>query len=122
MPLRFVLDEHLRRILWQAVQQHNAGGGDPLDVVRVGDPPDLLLGTLDPDLLLWSEHEGRILVSRDRKTLPGHLAEHLRGGHHCPGIWLIRRGSTVAQVLTFLTVAAHASDPADWQDQLVAIP
>jgi hypothetical protein len=26
MPLRFLLDEHLRGPLWQAIQDHNAAG------------------------------------------------------------------------------------------------
>ena len=41
MPLRYVFDEHHRGPLWKAVQRHNARGGYVLDVVRVGDPPDL---------------------------------------------------------------------------------
>jgi hypothetical protein len=122
MPLTFLLDEHLRGALWHAVQQHNAGGVEPLHVVRVGGPPDLPLGSLDSDILLWAEREGRILISRDRKTLPGHLAQHLRNGHHSPGIWIIRRQSTIANVVSFLTLAAYASDPMDWQDQVVVIP
>jgi hypothetical protein len=63
MPLAFVLDEHLRGSLWRALQRWNLLGVDVLDVVRVGDPPDLPLGTSDPDLLAWAEREGRILVS-----------------------------------------------------------
>ncbi len=27
MPLTFLLDEHLRGLLFQAIQRHNAGGG-----------------------------------------------------------------------------------------------
>jgi hypothetical protein len=50
MPLRFVLDEHLRGGgLWWIIRQHNTHGIDPLDVVRVGDPPDLPRVTLDPE-------------------------------------------------------------------------
>jgi hypothetical protein len=122
MALRYVLDEHLRGPLWQAIQQHTAGGLDPLDAVRVGDPPDLPLGTPDPDVLLWAEREGRILVSEDRATMPGHLADHLQGGHHSPGILLIARGATWAKLLSTLTVYAHAGDPALFQDRIDYIP
>jgi hypothetical protein len=62
-PLRYLLDENLRGRLWQAIGVHNQTGAYPIDVVRVGDPPDLPLGSLDPDILLWAEREGRILVS-----------------------------------------------------------
>src|SRR5438034_99620 len=43
-----------------ALCQHNAVGINPVDVTRVGDPPGLPLGTLDPDLLLWAELHGRV--------------------------------------------------------------
>jgi len=78
MPLRFVLDEIQRGLLWRAVIRHNQAGVCPLDVVRVGDLPDLPLGSADPDILLWCEREDRILVSFDKATLAGHLANHLQ--------------------------------------------
>src|SRR5437016_3593762 len=102
MPLRYLLDEHLRGLLWKAVQQHNAGGANLLDVVRVGDPPDLPLGALDPAILEWAEREGRILVSRDENTMRTHLMAHLQAGHHSPGIFMIRRRSTLSQVVFHL--------------------
>jgi len=41
MDIRFLIDEHLRGQLWQALLWHNQQGVCSLDVVRVGDPPDL---------------------------------------------------------------------------------
>src|SRR5438128_2200982 len=46
--LLFLLDEHLRGPLWPAILRHNAQGGLLIDAVRVGDPPDLPLGSDDP--------------------------------------------------------------------------
>ncbi len=122
MSLPFVLDEHVPRALWKAVQQHNALGVNPLDVVEVGIPNDLPKGTPDPQLLLWAEREGRILVSRDRKTLPGHLAAHLTAGHRCAGIILVRRSATVPQIISFLEAVAYATDATYWRDRLESIP
>jgi hypothetical protein len=123
MPLRFVLDEHLRGGgLWQIIQRHNAQGINPLDAVRVGDPSDLPRGTLDPDLLIWAEREGRILLSRDYNSLPGHLAQHLRMGRHSPGIFLLRRRAALSVVLGDLIVTAHAGDASDFQDAIQLIP
>lgn len=31
MPLRFLLDENQRRVLWHVIQRHNARGIDPID-------------------------------------------------------------------------------------------
>jgi hypothetical protein len=123
MPLRFLLDEHLRGGgLWQAIQQHNAHSPYPIDAVRVGDPPDMPLGSLDPDILLWAERAGRICVSQDKRTLPGYLAAQLQAGHHSPGICIIRTGCAVLQVVAALELIAHADDPAAYQDNIDYIP
>ncbi len=122
MVLRYLLDEQLRGPLGRAVQWHNGRGIYPLDVVRVGDFGDLPLGSVDPAILLWAESEGRILVSHDRNTLPGHLADHLHAGHHSPGIFIIRRHSTLPQIVSFLADAAYASDPSEWGDWIKYIP
>lgn len=122
MPLTYILDEHLRKRLWKAIQQHNAGGVYAIDVTQVGDPIDLPLGSTDPDLLLWAEKEGRVVVTRDRRTMPSHLNAHLKSGHHCEGIFIIRRQATVAQIVDYLVVAAYAVDPAALQDRYEYIP
>jgi Domain of unknown function (DUF5615) len=123
MPLRFVLDEHLRGGgLWQAIQQYNARGAHPLDAVRVGDPPDLPLGATDPDILLWAEREGRILITRDQHTMPGHLARHLQAGQHSPGILVVRPHTLVSEAVASLVLVAHAGDPAQFQDCIERIP
>jgi len=90
--LRFLLDEHLRGPLWLAILRHNALGGLPIDVARVGDSPELPLGSADASILLWAEQEGRILPTEDIHTMPGHLADHLRDGRHSPGVFVIRVG------------------------------
>jgi hypothetical protein len=122
MPLRFVLDENQRGLLWRAVVRHNQVSAYPIDAVRVGDLPDLPLGSTDPDILLWSEREDRILVGFDKTTLAGHLAEHLQAGHHSPGIFMLRRGSRLSQVVDHLALVAFASDAWEWQDRIEFIP
>jgi hypothetical protein len=122
MPLRYVLDEHLRGPLWDLVLRHNRLGANPIDVARVGDPPDLPLGTSDPDLLMWAEREGRILVSEDKSTMATHLASHLAGGRHSPGVMTPRPQTAFRLILEFLVVAAHASDDEEWADRISFIP
>ena len=122
MPLRFVLDENQRGPLWRALVRHNQAGMYPLDVVRVGDSSDLPLVSFDPDILLWGEREERILVSFDKATLAGHLANHLQAGHHSPGVLLLRRGSRLSEVVGHLVLVAYASDAWEWQDRIGFIP
>jgi hypothetical protein len=122
MPLRYVLDEHLRGPLWDLLYRHNLVGIDPIDLVRVGDPPDLPLGTSDPDLLLWAERETRILVSEDKSTMPAHLTSHLVAGHYSPGVMTPRSRVALRTVSEFLVVAAYASGLEDWENRITFIP
>ncbi|HKI36333.1 MAG TPA: hypothetical protein VKA46_31035 [Gemmataceae bacterium] len=122
MPLTFLLDEHLRGVLWQAIQNRNALGGPFTDVVCVGDPPDLPLGSADPDLLLWAERAGRILITRDARTMPRHFRHHLQAGHHSPGLLLIVPSSSLQALVAALELIAHAGDPANYLDQIDYIP
>src|SRR5579884_2679593 len=98
-------------MLGQAIQQHNAGGAFTIDRVQVGDPPDLPLGSSDPDILLWAERAGRVVVTFDRNTMPGHLTAHLQAGHHCAGLFIIRSKATIPQIVDYLVAAAYAADP-----------
>jgi hypothetical protein len=117
MPLRFLLDENLRGQLWDAISRHNTLGGYLIDALRVGDPGAPSLGTSDPDLLVWAEHEQRVLVSIDRSTIPRHIREHLNSGHHTAGVILIRKSARSGSIVSYLETAAYASEPHEWRDQ-----
>jgi uncharacterized protein DUF5615 len=116
MALRYLLDENQRGVLWHVIQRHNARGIDPIDILRVGDPSDLPLGSGDDAILRWAEREDRILVTFDKSSMSQHLAEHLAAGNHCPGIFLVLPDQKPVQVGEFLVLAAYASDPSEWRD------
>src|SRR5437016_5728621 len=101
MPLSYVLDEDLRGSLWRAILWHNNAGVYPVDVVRVGDPVDLPLGSDDPSILKWAEREQRIILSYDYDTMAAHLANHLAANRHSPGIFMARPRATLPQLVTF---------------------
>ena len=122
MPLCFLGDENLPGRFFRAVQRHNARGLPPLDLVRVGEPPDLPLGSVDPTILLWIETNGRILVTLDERSIPLHLINHLQSGRHVPGIFSVDPRATMAEVIEFLVLAAHASEPAEWLDHIRYVP
>ena len=120
--LRFLLDEHLRGPLWLALVRHNLRGGLPVDVVRVGDPADLPLGSDDAIILRWTEREGRILLTEDVHTMPGHLARHLQATHHSPGILVVRTDCSIGQLVSSLEVIAHAAEPEEFEDSISYLP
>lgn len=122
MALRYLLDEHFRGDLRRAILDHNARSPDAIDAVRVGDPPDLPLSTPDPDILAWAGHAGRVLISRDRRTMIAELATHLQAGHASPGVFVVRPRCRLADVLAFLVEAMQAGDEGRWRDQATDIP
>jgi Domain of unknown function (DUF5615) len=120
--LRFLLDEHLRGPLWQGIVRHNSRGGLPIDAIRVGDPPDLPLGSDDSAVLRWAEREGRIVLTEDVHTMPGHLAQHIQAGHHSAGVFVISDRSSIGQLVSHLELVAHAGLPADYEDAITHVP
>jgi hypothetical protein len=69
--------------------------------VALGVIPD---ATPDPEVLMLAAQSGRVLVSRDISTLPGHFAS-FSASHHSPGLILIPRpmriGVTIERLLQF---------------------
>lgn len=109
-------------MLWAAILRHNASGRLPIDAVRVGDPPDLPLGSDDPTILVWAESHGRILLTLDSNTMPTHLANHLQIGHASPGVFIISAGYSIAQIVDTLELVAHAAIADDYRDTITYIP
>ena len=122
MALCFLLDENLRGALWQAIQQHNATSVEALDCLCVGNSPAPPLGTLDPDLLLWIEAHGRILVSRDKRMVGTHLASHWQAGRHIPGLLILRSTWTIGGVVAALLLYHQLYEPPDLVDRVEFIP
>ena len=122
MALTFLLDENIRASLFRAIQRHNHVGQDRLDVVQVGYSMDLPLSADDRAILQWAEREGRILVTEDKHAMPRHLEQHLEDGHHSPGVFLVRPGTSIPSLLEFLILVAHASKPDEWRDRIEFIP
>ena len=55
-------------------------------------------GTPDPDVLRIAAEDGRILVSRDVGTMPGHFAEFIRD-HESPGLLLVYSRRPIGSVI-----------------------
>ncbi len=122
MPLAFLLDENIPGRVWRAIARHNVRGEDVLDVYRIGECTALPLGADDATILEWAEREHRILVTEDKQTMPGHLENHLQAGHHSPGVFLLRPGLSLRELVEFPVLVANASEPNDWWDRIEFIP
>ena len=81
-----------------------------LVVWMIGDPGAPHSGTRDPDMLLWCEANGFMLVTRNRQSMPVHLQEHLAAGHHVPGIVVVPPQMTMGSLMDQVWLAWGASE------------
>jgi hypothetical protein len=88
----------------------------------VGDPSAPGLGTLDPDILLWCEAHGFILVTNNRRSMPQHLSEHLAAGRQIPGILVLRKNAAMDQVIEDLILITEAAGDDDYQNMISYVP
>lgn len=119
MNVRFLLDEHMPKATIAAVHRLEPA----IDIVRVGGEGAPPLGIKDPPLLLWCEQEQRLLVTNNRKSMPGHSADHLAAGHHH---WGVFRTHDDEPAIGPLAAAIHliwgASDADEHRDTLDWMP
>jgi len=118
MSIRYLLDENMD----QAFKAQLLRRQPQLVVWSVGDPGAPPRGTLDPAILYWCEDNNFILVTNNRKSMPGHLTDHLHSGRHAPGIITLNEAMSIGQTIDDLVLIALASDDSEYQDQIVYLP
>jgi len=93
-----------------------------LVVWAVGDEGSPPKGTLDPDILIWCEKHGFVLVTNNRTSMPPHLAEHLAQGHHVPGIFILNPKMSIGETIEELILIALASEDDEYQNYITHLP
>ncbi len=81
-----------------------------------------LQGLPDPVRLARAAEQGRILVSHDVKTMPGHFVAFLASGQHSPGVFLIGQDVPIGTAIEALYLVWEASVPEEWRDQITHLP
>ncbi|CAN2048071.1 DUF5615 domain-containing protein [Candidatus Magnetomoraceae bacterium gMMP-1] len=115
---RYLIDENITPALANQLRRYQPD----LKVATIGDglaPPK---GTLDPDVLLWLEQYDYSLVTRNRKSMPKHLQDHLASGHHILGIFTLRPKARLSEILEDLLLIWELTAIDEYQDQIVHIP
>lgn len=84
----------------------------------VGVIPD---GTPDPEVLLMAADSGRVLVSGDARTMPGHLAEFVVS-HDSPGVILIPSSGSIREAIDGLLVVWLEWRPGAMRNQARWLP
>lgn len=116
--VRYLVDENTPRAIGDSLHRRQP----ELVVLIVGDDLAPPRGTLDPDILLWLEREGYGLITRNRRSMPRHLRDHLTAGHHVPGIFTLRPRASLGQIIDDLLLIWGASQLGEYTDQIVYLP
>ena len=95
-PPRFLLDENLSPEIVLGVRRRDGS----VDIVHVGESGAPGRGTLDPEVLLYCERERRALITNNRKSMLGHLVDFAADGRHHWGIFQVRDGVAVGDLIS----------------------
>jgi len=81
-----------------------------------------IVGLPDPDVLEIAAQQQRILVTHDRRTMPGHLRDRLDDGKSSPGVFIVSQSAPIGPVVEALVLVWAASDSREWRDNVHHIP
>jgi Domain of unknown function (DUF5615) len=109
MKPRFLLDENLSEVIKKQLLFKEPA----IEVVCIGEQGVPPKGTLDPDILLWIEQSGYILVTNNRTSMPNHVADHFNAGRSFPGILQLKPDTTISELIDTLQMIWQASE--DWE-------
>lgn len=116
MSPRFLADENVDPDLVLGLKRRVEG----IDIVRV---QDVGLRTLDdPAILQWAADEGRVLISRDIKTIPTFAHARVVVGQVMPGVFILHWTISMSEAIDDLALVADASEADEWADRVVYLP
>lgn len=75
----------------------------------------------DSEVLTLAATDGRVLVSHDRRTMPGAFAEFVLRTTS-PGLLIVSQRADLLNAIEDLLLVWVASDAAEWMNQLGTIP
>jgi predicted nuclease of predicted toxin-antitoxin system len=121
VTVKFLLDANTSRALAHALARH----APELDVLRLQDTA--LAEAQDPEVLEFAAAEGRIVVSRDKRTLRDFALERVQAGGRMPGLLLVRRPyldrqAGIGVLVDELKLIAGASAASEWEGVIQFIP
>jgi hypothetical protein len=76
----------------------------------------------DPELLAWAAEEGRIIVTYDRRTMPGHAADRMAAGKTIAGVIVASRRMPIRQTIDELEVVVSCSEAGEWENIIRHLP
>jgi len=118
MKISFLLDENLSKQIKFAVLRLN----ENIDILCVGDSEAPPLGTPDPEILNYLEASQRMLITDNRKSMPGHLVDHWQEDKHIWGLFWVRPGTSIGQLVETINLLWETRSAQEWMDVVDWIP
>ena len=117
-PIGYLLDEHTPAYWVSAVRRVDA----TIRILRVGNTGAPPRGTADPGLLKYCEANKLLLVTCDRRTMYGHIADHVADGNVFHGMILVEGPITTEEVVNDLVLLYATSFAEDLIDTVMTLP
>jgi predicted nuclease of predicted toxin-antitoxin system len=115
LSIRFQADADLNEDIVSGVRRR-----EPLIDFQTADEARLR-GIDDPLVLAYAAREGRILVSHDRNTMPGHFATFILT-ETSPGLFIISQKTDVRVAIEELIMIWVASEAEEWINTVLTVP
>lgn len=116
--IRYLLDENVNPVIRTELLKREP----KLVVWKVGDPGAPSKGATDLEILRWCEQNSFILVTYNRKTVPGYLKEYIDNGGHVPGIFELNPDMSIGETVDELLLIWGASDVDEFRDLIIYLP
>jgi hypothetical protein len=114
--IRFVADENFDDNILDALR----GRPELFDLVRVQDVG--LRALSDPAILAWAAEQARIVLTHDKKTMPGFAFDRVRNGQAMPGVIIAAQSLGIGRTVVDLVLIGACGRPEDFKDQVTFLP
>jgi len=76
----------------------------------------------DPEVLRLAMAQGRILVTHDENSMPGHFRDFLSRDNSSPGVLMVPQAAPVGAVIESILLIWIPSEAEEWTDRIVWLP
>ena len=80
-----------------------------------------ILGLPDHEVLKIAEREGRVLVSHDRETMPGHF-RRFTAESSSAGVLIVSQSLPIRDAIEEILLVWAATEPSEWRNRIAYLP
>jgi hypothetical protein len=80
-----------------------------------------ILGLPDHEVLAVATREGRVLVSHDRETMPGHFSRFIAGVTSA-GVLIVSQNLPIRDAIEEILLIWAATEAAEWRNRIAFLP